>query len=171
VWPREASRACSSPRRPWERTSQHVSGAYAVGWVSTVNSCADSLGCVRTARLRARLEALAARYRRYGLPRLLVLLRREGVTDNHKRVGRVYRAAQLHVRKRLRRTLALGRGILPLLVAQPNLRWSRDFVQDRLRSGRRLRILTVVDEGTRKSLAAQTDFGFSSQRVRGAQPT
>jgi putative transposase len=86
---------------------------------------------VRTARLRARLEVLAARYRRYGLPRLLVLLRREGVTDNHKRVGRVYRAAQLQVRKRLRRKLALGRGILPPLVAQPNLRWSRDFVQDR----------------------------------------
>jgi hypothetical protein len=37
------------------------------------------------------VEALAARYRRYGLPRLLVLLRREGVTDNHKRVGRLYR--------------------------------------------------------------------------------
>jgi putative transposase len=63
--------------------------------------------------LRTRLETLAAQYRRYGLPRMLVLLRREGITDNHKRVGRVYRAAQLQVRKRVRRKLALGRGIPP----------------------------------------------------------
>ncbi len=115
--------------------------------------------------LRARLEGLAAQYRRYGLPRMLVLLRREGIRDNHKRVGRVYRAAQLQVRKRVRRKLALGRGIPPPILAQRNLRWSLDFVHDRLRSGRRIRILTVVDDGTRESLAVEADFGFSGQRM------
>lgn len=117
------------------------------------------------AALRARLETLAAQYRRYGLPRMLVLLRREGIYDNHKRVGRVYRAAQLQVRKRVRRKLALGRGIPPPILAQRNLRWSMDFVHDRLRNGRRIRILTVVDDGTRESIAVEADFGFSGQRV------
>lgn len=117
------------------------------------------------AALRARLETLAAQYRRYGLPRMLVLLRREGIHDNHKRVGRVYRAAQLQVRKRVRRKLALGRGIPPPILAQRNLRWSMDFVHDRLRNGRRIRILTVVDDGTRESIAVEADFGFSGQRV------
>jgi putative transposase len=34
-----------------------------------------------------------------------------------------------------------------------------------LRSGRRIRILTVVDDGTRESVAVETDFGFSGKRV------
>jgi hypothetical protein len=34
-----------------------------------------------------RLVALAAENRRYGLARLTVLLRREGIIDNHKRIG------------------------------------------------------------------------------------
>jgi putative transposase len=120
------------------------------------------------AALRGRLETLAAQYRRYGLPRMLVLLRREGISDNHKRVGRVYRTAQLQVRKRVRRKLALGRGIPPPILAQRNLRWSLDFVHDRLRNGRRIRIFTVVDDGTRESLAVEADFGFSGQRMSSA---
>lgn len=117
------------------------------------------------ASLRQRLETLALRHRRYGLPRLTVLLRRDGVGDNHKRIGRVYRAAHLQVRKRIRRKLALGRGTPPSRVARPNERWSVDFVHDRLRHGRRLRMLTVVDDCTRESLAIEADFGFSSQRL------
>ena len=50
--------------------------------------------------LQLRLIVLAQEHRRYGLPRLLALLRRAGIQDNHKRVGRIYRAADLQVRKR-----------------------------------------------------------------------
>jgi len=60
--------------------------------------------------VRLRLVALATAHRRYGLPRLTVLLRREGIRDNHKRMARIYRSAHLQVRKRVRRKLALGRG-------------------------------------------------------------
>src|ERR1700694_1582192 len=74
---------------------------------------------------------------RYGLPRLVVLLRRAGVRDNHKRIGRIYRAANLKVCERIRRKLALGRGIPPTRATRPNERWSVDFVHDRLRHGRR----------------------------------
>ena len=115
--------------------------------------------------LRQRLEALALAHRRYGLPRLIVLLRRAGVRDNHKRIARVYRAARLQVRTRIRRKLSLGRGEPPPQVSRPNERWSVDFVHDRLRYGRRLRILTLVDDCTRESLTIETDFGFSSQRL------
>ena len=115
--------------------------------------------------LRQQLESLAVAHRRYGLPRLVVLLRRAGVRDNHKRIGRIYRAAGLQVRKRIRRKLALGRGIPPVRAARPNERWSVDFVHDRLRQGRRLRMLTVVDDCTRENLAIEADYGFSSQRL------
>jgi len=115
--------------------------------------------------LRLRLIALAAENRRYGLPRLTVLLRREGVADNHKRIGRVYRAANLQVRKRVRRKLALGRGPASDPARMPNERWSLDFVHDRLRNNRRFRVLAVGDDCTRENLALEADFAFSGERM------
>jgi putative transposase len=115
--------------------------------------------------LRLRLIALAAEHRRYGLPRLTVLLRREGVSDNHKRIARIYRAAQLQVRKRVRRKLALGRGPVDSPTLVPNERWSLDFVHDRLRSNRRFRVLAVGDDCTRENLALEADFAFSGERL------
>lgn len=70
--------------------------------------------------LRLRLVALASEHRRYGLPRLIVLLRRDGVMDNHKRIGRIYRATGLQVRKRIRRKLALGRGPIDHVATAPS---------------------------------------------------
>lgn len=103
--------------------------------------------------LRLRLVELAREHCRYGLPRLTVLLRREGISDNHKRIARIYRAANLQVRKRVRRKLALGRGPATEVITAPNERWSLDFVHDRLRNNRRFRILAVGDDCTRENLA------------------
>jgi putative transposase len=115
--------------------------------------------------LRLRLIALATEHRRFGLPRLTVLLRREGIVDNHKRIGRIYRAANLQVRKRVRRKLALGRGPVDAPALMPNERWSLDFVHDRLRTNRRFRILAVGDDCTRENLALEADFAFSGERL------
>jgi putative transposase len=115
--------------------------------------------------VRLRLMALAAEHRRYGLPRLTVLLRREGILDNHKRIARIYRASNLQVRKRVRRKLALGRGPVDSPALVPNDRWSLDFVHDRLRNSRRFRILAIGDDCTRENLALEADFGFSGERM------
>ena len=98
------------------------------------------------AELRARLEELAAERRRFGFRRLAVLLRRDGMVVNIKRVLRVYREANLQVRKRVRRRVALGRGNRTVAVSAMNERWSLDFVHDSLESGRRIRTLNIVDE-------------------------
>jgi len=62
--------------------------------------------------------------------RLHVLVRREGFTDNHKRVYRIYRHAGLAVRRRRKRDrIAVPR--VPLIApALPNECWSMDFVFD-----------------------------------------
>src|SRR5690606_10620183 len=60
------------------------------------------------AEIRARLRALAAERRRFGYRRLGVLLAREGVAMNHKKLLRLYREAQLTVRRRSGRKRALG---------------------------------------------------------------
>ncbi len=115
--------------------------------------------------LRARLEELAAERRRFGFRRLAVLIRRDGWIVNIKRVLRVYREANLQVRKRLRRRVALGRGTPAPIVSTINERWSLDFVHDTLQSGRRIRTLNIVDDYTRECLAIEVDTSLSGSRV------
>ena len=115
--------------------------------------------------LRRRLRQLAAERRRFGYRRLLILLRRQGVVINHKRLFRLYREERLTVRKRGGRKRALGTRA-PLTIPQgPNQRWSLDFAADVLSDGRRLRILVVVDDFSRECLALVADRSLTGQRV------
>ena len=107
--------------------------------------------------VRTRLRELAAVRRRFGWRRLQVLLSREGVHMNHKKLRRLYTEERLQVRRRIgRKRTAVTR--VPLLPAEgPNQRWSMDFVHDALSDGRRFRILAVVDECARESLCLVAD--------------
>lgn len=71
-----------------------------------------------------------------------MLLRREGLTVNHKRVHRLYKAAGLQVRKRRRKRVVLARMQRPAFPVRPNQRWSMDFMRDTLKDGRVFRTLT-----------------------------
>jgi putative transposase len=51
------------------------------------------------------------------------------------------------------------------LPSGPNGRWSLDFVSDCFTDGRRFRILTIVDDFTRKNLALIPDTALSGARV------
>jgi putative transposase len=53
--------------------------------------------------IRARLGELAAERRRFGYRRLKVLLRREGMMMNYKKLRRLYREETLQVRRRIGR--------------------------------------------------------------------
>jgi putative transposase len=117
------------------------------------------------AGLRERLKALAQERRRFGYRRLHVLLRREGHVVNHKRLFRLYREERLMVRRRGGRKRAIGTRSPMLLPDGPNVRWSLDFVHDQLGDGRRFRILSIVDDCTRESLALIADTSISGVRV------
>lgn len=115
--------------------------------------------------LRAALREKAAERRRFGYRRLLVLLRREGWPDNHKRIFRLYQEERLQVRQRKRKRMCGGRRT-PLESAQRlNQRWSLDFVSDQLADGRRIRLLTVVDDYSRECLAMEVDSSLTGERV------
>jgi transposase InsO family protein len=105
------------------------------------------------AAIRKRLEELALERRRFGYRRLQVLLRREGIVINIKRTRRIYREANLQVRRRIKRRVALGRGNPAPVVGRINQRWSLDFVHDTLQNSRKIRALTVVDDYSREALA------------------
>lgn len=115
--------------------------------------------------LRERLRALAYERRRFGYRRLHVLLGREGITVNHKKLYRLYREERLTLRKRGGRKRALGTR-RPMMVPQGvNQRWSLDFASDALSWGRRFRILYVVDDFSRECLALVVDTSLSGLRV------
>jgi putative transposase len=115
--------------------------------------------------IRKRLRELASERRRFGYRRLHILLRREGIEVNHKKLFRLYREERLTVRKRGGRKRALGTRA-PMTIPQGrNQRWSLDFVSDALVDGRRFRILCVIDDFSRECLATLADNSISGVRV------
>ena len=115
--------------------------------------------------LRTRLQELANARRRFGYRRLHMLLRREGIVINHKRLFRIYREERLTVRRRGGRKRALGTRSPMALPQGANQRWSVDFVHDTLEDGRRFRVFAIVDDFTRECLGLVVDTSLSGNRA------
>jgi len=106
--------------------------------------------------IRMRMKEIAMIRVRYGFWRIFTLLRREGFWDNHKRVHRLYKLEGLNLRsKRPRRSRSGAHRTEKPIVEQINQCWSMDFVSDQLFDGKRFRILTVVDNYSRKCHALE----------------
>ncbi len=96
--------------------------------------------------LRERLCALAGERRRFGYRQLQELLRREGFMANHKLVHRLYQEEKLAIRRRGRQKRGLGSVMAgswcPIAA---NQRWSLDFTEDCLASGRKFRTANLKE--------------------------
>jgi putative transposase len=115
------------------------------------------------AELRIRLRDLARSRVRYGYRRLHILLKREGWQVNHKLVYRLYIEEGLQMRTKTprRHKSCQVRRERPR-AARTNESWSMDFMADQLFDGRRFRLLTIVDNFSRESLAIR-----AGQRLTG----
>src|SRR5690348_8453166 len=118
----------------------------------------------RNGELREALVALARQKPRYGYRRLWAVLSRRGHDVNVKRIYRLYREANLAVRRQKRKRLERSAPVNALLTA-PNQEWGLDFVSDGVASGRGMRMLTLVDGYTRECPAIEVSFSIGSQRV------
>ena len=106
--------------------------------------------------LTADIIALATEYGRYGYRRTTAMLKKSGWVVNRKRVERIWRREGLKVpaRQPKRRRLWLNDGsCIRLRPERPNQVWSYDFVADRTHDGKAFRMLCIIDEFTRESLA------------------
>ena len=120
------------------------------------------------ARLRNLVMELAGDYGRYGYRRITALLQQGGWRVNHKRVERIWRQEGLKVPRKQpkRRRLWLNDGsCIRLRPEHRNHVWSYDFVAARTSDGRGFRILTVLDEWTRESLATEVARRIKSDDV------
>jgi len=114
--------------------------------------------------LRERLVAAAREKPRWGYRRLQLRLAERGMRVNHKRVYRVYREAGLLIRRRRRKRLQRA-GLVRPAVSRANQEWALDFVHDAAASGRKFRVLSVIDVYTRECLVLEVDTSFASRRV------
>lgn len=111
------------------------------------------------------MRAVAAERRRFGYRRIHVMLDRQGIVMNQKKLRRLYREEKLQVRRRGGCKRALGTRRPMLVPDRANARWSLDFVSDTFTDGRRFRVLAVVDDYTRECLALVADTSLSGLRV------
>ena len=114
--------------------------------------------------IRQRLRDLAGGRRRFGCRRLGILLVREGMTMNHKKLYRLYGEEGLTVRRRRGRKRPTGTRT-PITIPQAaNQRWPLDFVADVLVPGSA--VPTSGDRGrlTREALALVVDTSIGGRR-------
>jgi len=115
--------------------------------------------------LRVRLRELAEQRRRFGCPRLHVMLKRENLVINHKRTERIYREEELSLRLKKRRKKAAVLRVMLSQAEHADQRWSMDFVCDSTSTGRRFRALAVVDDYSRECPALEVDSSIPGARV------
>ena len=119
-------------------------------------------------RLTEAIVDLASRYGRYGYRRVWALLRAEGWRVNLKRVHRIWRREGLKVPSKQPKRGRLWFNDGSCIRLRPTHKghvWAYDFVHDRTRDGRVLKMLAVVDEFSRECLAIETARRLKSQDV------
>ncbi len=121
----------------------------------------------KNVEVTARILHWAKERPRYGSPRIhQMLVRRDGLKINHKRTERIYSELKLSLRrpkrkKRYRSEVRVrpDRAVMPVQV------WAMDFVSDKLRDGRRVKGLTVVDTFSKENHVLEFDTSLTGERV------
>ncbi len=121
--------------------------------------------------LRAELRKFSKERPRWGYRRAHHHLREEGWDVNRKRVQRLWREEGLRVPVRKRKRRRLGSSTVPaerLRAERPNHVWAFDFQFDQTADGRALKLLNIVDEFTRESLAMLVARSIDAETVVGS---
>jgi putative transposase len=112
-----------------------------------------------------KLQGLAEKRPTEGFWKMYFRIRKEGLQWNHKRIHRVYKLLKLNMKRKGKRRLP-ARILHPLeSVNRINVSWSMDFMSDALLSGRKFRVLNLLDDYNREALAIEVDTSFRAERV------
>jgi len=115
--------------------------------------------------LRKRMREVCEKHARYGRRRIHWLLKREGLVVNAKRTERIYRDERLQIKMRKKRKKGnIVRMPLPAPTG-PNEVWSMDFVHDRQVTGRKLKILNIVDDYDRVCVGQLVSSSITGEQL------
>ena len=115
--------------------------------------------------ISARMSAIVERHRRYGLPRVHWLLKREGLVQNQKKTARIYRSMRFQLKNRKGKKRA---NVIRMPLAKPtkpNQVWSMDFIFDRLENGRTLKVFKVVDDFSKVCIGQIVDSSITGDKL------
>ena len=120
----------------------------------------------RQQQLHERIVALSWQCPRYGYRRIRALLAAEGWTVSRKQVQRIRRREGLKVCPRLKKIPRQGVSTgLPTQARYQNHVWSWDFLFDRTENGGTLKMMTLLDQYSRQSLAIQGKRQITADQV------
>ncbi len=111
------------------------------------------------------MKELAEQRKRFGCRRLHTLLKREGLVINKKRTERIYREEKLTIRVRRRKKGAAKTRVELPKAGRPNQLWAMDFLHDALHTGRKFRLLPIIDTYTKECFWIEADTSIGGQRV------
>jgi len=111
------------------------------------------------------LTALTAKHVAIGYWQCCYRLWNKGYGWNHKRIYRVYTDMKLNIRRRAKKRLPERIKQALMVPSAPNQVWSIDFMSDSLVDGRKFRLLNIIDDFNRESLAVEVDTSLPSLRV------
>lgn len=111
------------------------------------------------------LNVVVGQHGRWGFWKCYRRIRLDGRFWNHKRVYRVYRAMGLNLKRRTKKRVPARERQSIGVPNMPNRVWSLDFMSDTLYSGRRFRILNILDEGVREALNIVIDTSLPAGRL------
>ena len=92
-------------------------------------------------------------------------LRQSGERVNHKRVERLYALERLQIKRRRRKKVPSTERQPPVRPTVANAVWSMDFIFDRVASGRQLKILGVVDDGTTEAVVTHVEHAIGGDHI------
>jgi putative transposase len=120
----------------------------------------------RNRTVREQIIALAQRHRRYGVGMIHLKLRQAGGQPiNYKRVERLYRLENLHIRRRRRKKIPVADRQPLARPGRANEVWSMDFLFDRIASGRTLKCLVIVDDATHEAVAVAPEHTIGGDHL------
>lgn len=100
-----------------------------------------------------------------GFDKMLQRMQRDGLTWSRSKVRRVYLKIHFNKRVRLKRRIP-SRVKTPLEQTEgPNLMWSMDFVSDVCESGRKFRVLNIIDDFNRESIAQEPATSIPAEKL------
>ena len=116
------------------------------------------------AHLEQRIREICQTRVRYRYRRVHVLLRREGFAINQEKTRRIYCELGLQLRnkppkRRVKAKLRDDRRV----ATRPNETWAMDFVHDQLPTGKKIRVLTVVDTFSRYVPVLDPRFSYRAR--------
>ena len=114
-----------------------------------------------------RIKEVRLKKPRWGYKRVYRRLRGEGFVVNHKRIERIWREHGFTLPPRRKRKKVRTGLSVPVAATSPNHVWTYDFMFDATFGGRRMKVLTVIDEFTREALAVVPARSMNASALKG----